>query len=117
VIALARPGSSTGLSECCWHAVELRLSKLFFFHSSLDLPVFQDPVNAVMRQAMNVKVLVEGREVQVSYADLALSSQEKVIAAVFPVDFPVGGETEFQIQGDLDVNRGGITLRRCGWAK
>ena len=75
---------------------------LFFpFHSSLDLPVFQDPANAVMIQAMNVKVLVEGGEVQVSYAELTLSSQKKVIAAVFPAEFPAGEETTIQIEYDL----------------
>jgi hypothetical protein len=75
---------------------------LFFpFHSSLDLTVFQDPANAVMMQAMNVKVLVEGGEVQVSYAELVLSSQQKVIAALFPVSFPAGSETTIQIRYDI----------------
>jgi hypothetical protein len=79
---------------------------LFFpFHWGNDLPLFQDPANAVMKQATNVKVLVEGREVQVSYAELAVSPQasprEKVVAAVFPVSFPAGRETAIQIEYDV----------------
>jgi len=75
---------------------------LFFpFHSTLELAGFEDPALVEYRQAKNAKVLVEGGEVQVSYAGLALSSQEKLIAAVFPVDFPAGEETTIQIQYDL----------------
>jgi hypothetical protein len=79
------------------------LSKTLFFpfHSSLDPAGFQDPANASMRQAKNEHVLVEGREVPVSYAELALSSQERVVAAVFAVDFPADRETTIQVQYDL----------------
>jgi len=75
---------------------------LFFpFHSSLDQAGFQDPANSWGRQAKNVKVLVAGKEVEVSYTELTLPTQEKVIAAVFPVDFPAGEETAVQIQYDV----------------
>jgi hypothetical protein len=76
--------------------------ELFFpFHSSLELGMFQDPLSAGYRQAKNARVLVEGVEVPVRYAELALSSQEKVIAAVFRVDFPAGEETAIQIAYDI----------------
>jgi hypothetical protein len=75
---------------------------LFFpFHSSLEVELFQDPSYEWFIQAKNAKVLVEGRERQLSYAELELSSQQKVVAAVFPVDFPAGGEVNIQIQYDL----------------
>ena len=62
---------------------------LFFpFHSTLELETFEDPLYAQVRQARDVHILVEGREVPVSYAELVLSSQQKVIAAVFPASFP-----------------------------
>jgi hypothetical protein len=75
---------------------------LFFpFHSSLDPAAFRNPANVSMRLAKNEHVLVEGREVPVSYAELALSSQERVVAAVFAVDFPADGETTIQVQYEL----------------
>ncbi len=75
---------------------------LFFpFHSTLGLEAFEDPLYEQVTQAKNVQVLVEGGEVPVSYAELTLSSQQKVIAAVFPVSFPASSETTIQIQYDL----------------
>jgi len=75
---------------------------LFFpFHSSLEVEMFQDPLYARVKQAKDVHVLVGGREAQVGYAELMLSSQKKVIAAVFPVSFPAGSETTIQIQYDI----------------
>jgi hypothetical protein len=75
---------------------------LFFpFHSTLDLGTFEDPLYAHVKQAKDVHVLVQGLEVPVSYIELTLSSQQKVIAAVFSVNFPAGSETTIQIQYDL----------------
>ena len=75
---------------------------LFFpFHSTLGLEAFEDPLYAQVTQAKDVQVLVGGREVPVSYAELVLSSQQKVIAAVFPVSFPAGSETTIQIRYDI----------------
>jgi len=75
---------------------------LFFpFHSTLDLETFEDPVYAQVRQAKDIHVLVQGREVPVSYAELMLSSQQRVIAAVFPVGFSAGSETTIQIRYNI----------------
>ncbi len=79
------------------------VSKDLFFplHSWQELSVYQEPADAVMQQAKNVKVWVDGKEIQVSYADLALSPQEKVVAAVFPVRFPAGRETAIRVEYDV----------------
>ncbi len=75
---------------------------LFFpFHSWFDLPMYQDPANAVMRQADNVHVLVEGKEVQTRYAELPVSRQEDVIAVVFPISFSAGSETAIRVEYDV----------------
>lgn len=75
---------------------------LFFpFHSSMDLAGFRDPANAWARQAKNAKVMVAGQEVQVSYTELTLSTQEQVMAGAFPVSFPAGEEIAIQIQYDV----------------
>jgi hypothetical protein len=79
------------------------VSKDLFFpiHSTLGLEAFEDPLYEQVTQAKNVQVLVEGGEVPVSYAELTLSSQQEVIAAVFPVSFPASSETTIQIRYDL----------------
>lgn len=76
--------------------------ELFFpFHSWFDLPMYRDPLNDVMRQATNARVLVDGREVQAQYAELAISEDEEMIAVVFPVTFPAGSETAIRVEYDV----------------
>ncbi len=78
------------------------VSKNLFFPLHLSyLPAYQDPANAEMRQAENVKVLVEGQEVQVTFAELGIPSLESVVAAVFPVEFAPGRETAIRVQYDV----------------
>jgi len=80
---------------------------LFFPLHLSYLPAYQNPAYAVMKQAENVKVRVDGREVQVSYTELALSPPQNVVAAVFPVDFPAGSETAIEVEYDVRaVNEG-----------
>ena len=75
---------------------------LFFpFHSWFDLAMYQDPANAGMKQAKNAKVLIDGQEVQASYVELAFSTQGEVVAATFPVTFPVGSETAIHVEYDV----------------
>ena len=75
---------------------------LFFpFHSWFDLPMYQDPANAVMRQAANEKVLIDGKGVQTRYAELAISPKEGMVAVEFPVTFPAGSETAIRVEYDV----------------
>jgi hypothetical protein len=75
---------------------------LFFpFHSWFSLEMYQDPMNAVLRQAENARVLVEGKEVRTRYAELTVSPQEDMIAVVFPVTFPADSENTIRVEYDV----------------